>query len=174
MIKVLKNGTYEVTPGGEIYSYHKAKRLIKPSKMKDNYCRVGLSYLGIAHYVKVHRLVCIALHPLIAGKCFVNHIDSNRANNHPKNLEWVTTLENSKHAANAGSFPSINGEKNYNAKLSLVDVEEIRRRYALGGISQEKLGLEFGVKQNTISSVITGTNWGSYVLPFPASLSVAA
>lgn len=46
------------------------------------------------------------------------------------------------------------GERHGNAKLSSVQVEEIRRRYALGGVSQTSLGAEFGVTQANISAIV--------------------
>lgn len=46
--------------------------------------------------VPVHRLVCMAFHGeegYIKG-LFVDHIDTNRANNRADNLHWVTQREN--------------------------------------------------------------------------------
>ena len=44
----------------------------------------------------VHRLVCIAFHGIKGYEqgLFVDHIDTNRANNNASNLRWVTPKEN--------------------------------------------------------------------------------
>lgn len=45
----------------------------------------------------LHRLVAEAFVPRVPGKEYINHIDGNKLNNAPKNLEWVTTKENNHH-----------------------------------------------------------------------------
>ena len=49
-------------------------------------------------------MVAICFIPNPMNKEQVNHIDSNRSNNHVSNLEWVTNSENLKHARENGSF----------------------------------------------------------------------
>lgn len=51
------------------------------------------------------------------------------------------------------------GERHGMAKLRVADVEEIRRRYALGGITQAALGREFGVSQPTVGEIVRGEKW---------------
>ncbi len=44
---------------------------------------------------RVHRIVATALHgPAPSNQLVVDHIDTNRSNNRPENLRWVTKLEN--------------------------------------------------------------------------------
>lgn len=51
------------------------------------------------------------------------------------------------------------GEKHLNAKLTADKVREIRRRYALGGISQSRLAQEFSVSTRSISYIVTRQHW---------------
>lgn len=51
------------------------------------------------------------------------------------------------------------GELHSNARLSSVQVDEIRRRYAAGGVTQAALGAEFGVSQVNISHIIRRKLW---------------
>lgn len=44
---------------------------------------------------RVHRIVCTAYHgEPVGNRSIVDHIDTNRCNNRPENLRWVTKLEN--------------------------------------------------------------------------------
>ena len=52
---------------------------------------------------------------------FINHIDGNKHNNNPKNLEWVTTKENQYHAKITHLY--LNGECN---PLSILTNDEVR------------------------------------------------
>lgn len=51
------------------------------------------------------------------------------------------------------------GEESSRAKLKTVDVLEIRSRYQQGGVSQSALAAEYGVSQESISSLIRGGSW---------------
>lgn len=51
------------------------------------------------------------------------------------------------------------GETSPNAKLTAAQVEEIRLRYAAGGIFQRELGEEFGVSQTQIGRIVRRVRW---------------
>lgn len=54
---------------------------------KNGYCYIGQE--------RVHRIVCTAFHGEPVGdKNVVDHIDTERSNNRPENLRWVTKLQN--------------------------------------------------------------------------------
>lgn len=50
----------------------------------------------------VHRMVALAFHGAPEPGRHVNHIDGDRLNNRPENLEWCTRAENMAHAARTG------------------------------------------------------------------------
>lgn len=51
------------------------------------------------------------------------------------------------------------GENSGMSKLTDSQVVEIRRRYKAGGISQEKLGKEYGVTQPLVKEIVHGRIW---------------
>lgn len=52
-------------------------------------------YMMFTSSIRVHQVVCTAFHgPAPADDMVVDHIDTNRCNNRPENLRWVTRLEN--------------------------------------------------------------------------------
>ena len=63
--------------------------------------------------ILVHRIICKAYYgEPPTDKHVVNHKDSNRQNNKPENLEWVTQQENVKHAKALQPFtPAHNKRK---------------------------------------------------------------
>lgn len=113
MIEIFKdiigyNGSYQVSNLGNVISvslpnqYSKIDRLLKFDESERGYRRVTLSKEGITERFLVHRLVACHFLPCIAGKPFVNHIDSNPSNNVVTNLEWCTPSENAIHAYKNG------------------------------------------------------------------------
>jgi hypothetical protein len=89
---------YYVSEDGRIWSDYKGKKkLLKQSKSKKGYMRVNL-YLNKKNYNRrVHRLVAQVFIPNPENKPEVNHKNGNTVDNHSRNLEWVTTLENQAH-----------------------------------------------------------------------------
>ena len=86
---------YLVSDEGEVC--RKSDGLImKQYLQKSGYVYVWLDRGYGSHSVPVHRLVCEAFHGS-QGKMddlYVDHIDTNRANNRADNLHWVTPKEN--------------------------------------------------------------------------------
>ena len=115
-------GLYEVSENGDIRSLdryvktdilHVKTRLIKGRNIKLNlksngYYTADLCKEGKVRTTLVHRIVAEAFLPNPHGLRFINHKDSNRANNNVCNLEWVTSSENRMHGIKQGNvtFPS--------------------------------------------------------------------
>lgn len=107
--------------------------------------------------VRVHQLIALAFLGPCPDGCEVNHIDGNRENNAPWNLEYVTHADNIRHTWALGNIRR-DGEFNGRARLTPDDVRSIRKR-AAAGASQRKLAREFGVGQTAISRIVQRKSW---------------
>lgn len=95
--QVLEHPNYEVNSKGEIR--HKIrKHILKPRSNKGGYMYVNFKINGKNTNFAVHRIVANAFLPNPNGYIEVNHKDYDKTNNCIKNLEWVSSSINKKHA----------------------------------------------------------------------------
>lgn len=91
-----KEEQYSVRDNGEVLRF---PRIGKKQRSADNHWTFGklnrrTGYLEIAS-VRVHRIIATAFHgPAPTQEHVVDHVDTNKQNNRPENLRWVTRLEN--------------------------------------------------------------------------------
>lgn len=105
------NGLFLISSWGRVYSLRR-KKFIKPSLNNKGYYMVNL---GVKMTKYVHRLVAEHFLNEIPGYV-VDHIDSNKLNNHYSNLRWVTHSENVRKAYQVGEIPSREDIYNPNYK----------------------------------------------------------
>lgn len=98
----------------------------------------------------LHRLVARAFLSNPDRKPQVNHIDGNKKNPRVNNLEWVTQLENEKHAKTTGLKAS--GARCRNFKIPVADYKKIRKR-VLKGVSKKIIARQYGVGEGTIYAI---------------------
>ena len=93
---------YCVTEDGRIFSTFTWDYL-QGTVSADGYMRVLVTYdSGYSCTTNLHILVAKLFIPNIQNKNEVNHLDGNKLNNCVKNLEWVWSWENIKHARDNG------------------------------------------------------------------------
>lgn len=99
---------YEVNEYGIVRNV-KSKKIVRGYIEKNGYVsmRFENKCLGGVVRTTAHRLVAEAFIPNPDNLSEVNHIDSNRANNHVSNLEWVSHSENMKHAYVHNRMPQL-------------------------------------------------------------------
>jgi DNA-binding XRE family transcriptional regulator len=98
-----------------------------------------------------HRLVYRWFYGDIPDGLVINHIDGNKGNNSPENLEVCTYTENMKHAFELGLMDEF---RNRQRKLSNIQINEIIDLYNTGNYFQREIAKMFGVSHQTISRVI--------------------
>jgi hypothetical protein len=119
------------------------------------YRNVHLMVDGKQFGALAHRLVWFHFYGPIPPTLTINHKNGQKGDNRPENLEVVTYAENTKHAYRTGLMDE-HGERNPAAKLTNLEVAAIRVLYSNGGITQQKLADQFGVKFQQISKIVRG------------------
>lgn len=80
-----------------------------------------------------------------------------KTNNVVENLEWLTRAQNNEHARALGLVPALKGEDNGRAKLTSVQVEEIRS--LAGTVGQRDIAKRFGVARSLVQRIHQGKAW---------------
>jgi hypothetical protein len=120
------------------------EKILGGSKLSQKgYLRVNLN--NKTYFI--HRLVAKYFIPNPNNKSQINHIDGNKLNNNVNNLEWVSNLENRKHAVRTGLH------KGPDPKLSTKQLIEITTLYDIG-MTQKEIGRLYKVSQQVISKAI--------------------
>lgn len=157
------DGIYSVSSSGRVRRDKPenntfAGRILKPD-FPAGYEQYSLYRNGIKFRFKAHQLVAAAfIGPCPEGQ-EVNHLDGNKRNNYYTNLEYLTPLDNHRHASRIGLKPF--GERNGLAKLTDDAVRFIRTNHRAyhPEFSTLALSKKFGVHKATIGSVLNGRTW---------------
>ena len=104
----------------------------------------------------IHRLVASAFIDNPENKPQVNHIDNDRTNNLPSNLEWCTLQENIQHAVNQGRH--VHGETMGWSKLEPKDIKEIFERRA-NGETLKSIGEAVGCSLYNVYMILKRKSW---------------
>lgn len=100
----------------------------------------------------VHVLVCSAFHGKREGLLEVNHIDGNKQNNRPENLEWVSRVQNQRHAMQTGLRRDSGGD-NSRSFFTNDTAILIRKRFA-NGEKISDMAKEYGCHPKTLRLIV--------------------
>ena len=151
-------GVYSITKNGYVWSHKREKFLAFGSNSGGQYKSVCLSKCGKAKCFSVHRLVALHYIKNLSNKPEVNHIDGDKLNNHYKNLEWVTSSENSKHAHRTGLIKNIPSSRFISgfdprraAKRLLSDAEVVNmRKRSENGETFRSISEDFNIDESSV------------------------
>jgi hypothetical protein len=154
---------HEVSEAGDVRRTVGAKRypagfVVKPKPHKRGYLVYSLNNRDIL----AHRLVALAfLGAPPSDRHEVAQEDGSRTNNHWRNLSWKLPVDNQADRKRHGTYTV--GEACPSAKLTNVEAEEIRTRYANGGkpyvggsVTMQALADEDGVSIAQVSRIVNG------------------
>ena len=150
-IRLIENGELRLDEFGFFW---KGKKRAE-HKTLAGYLQLRKMISGKRHHICAHRVVYRYFKGPIPDGMIINHINGQKDDNRPANLQLSTHSKNSQHAYREGLHDQY-GEKNPNVKLTDKQVAEIRLAYATGGFTQEQLGRKYSVSFKTISKIVRG------------------
>lgn len=133
-----------------------AGRVMKQQLQAIGYMSVRPTRDGKNVHVYVHDAVAAAfIGPKPEGHS-VNHMDGNKTNNTPSNLEYVTHAQNMGHAARTGLM--VHGAAHPQSKLTDESVRSLRADRA-SGLSFSALAKRYSISVATAFHAANGKNW---------------
>ena len=126
--------------------------ILSPSNHTNGYKCAHLYRESKCYARLVHRLVFEAFVGKIPKGYEINHIDGNKINNFPINLECVTSSENTRHAIRLGL--SKPGPKH---GLKPRQLEEIRQLCQSNDLFYREIAAKFGVSKSFVWKIYRNT-----------------
>lgn len=154
---------YAVSDWGRVKRVAGGQGARKGHIRKLSICKQGYKYVGLQHNkyrktYKVHRLVAAAF----IGPCpdghEVNHKNGVKDDNRPANLEYVTPLQNTRHAMGVLGRIGPRGERSSGSKLTEKQVIDIRVSLNKGG-QVCAIANEYGVSRMCINRIKYYKSW---------------
>lgn len=156
LVQIPEHPDYFVSHEGDVYSMrpdrhgNRGWKKLKPGLIPSGYLQL---HLGRKTLKYVHALVALAwIGPRPKGHQ-INHIDGNKLNNAPENIEYVTPSENQKHAHRTGlkKTTKLYGEDSGQSKLTNKQREELK--LLKGKMLQREAGELYGLSQGSVSRI---------------------
>lgn len=156
-------GLYSVSNFGDVMSMNYNKtgllKMLQPTTSNCGYLTVHLHKRGKSSHPTIHSLVMKAfIGILIEPKVCINHKNGIKTDNRLSNLEYCTYSENTSHAYDTGLLIPAHGETHCNAKLSLTDIVEIKKKLSEGW-TQIELAKLYSIHPSAISRINVGKRW---------------
>jgi len=109
-LALIADGTLSINHDGHIWRHaaivHGRRVAVRPRRAENvggkGYLRLTLQIDGELRGIGAHRVVWTYFNGPIPNKLQINHIDLNKQNNQPKNIELATAAENIQHSYRNG------------------------------------------------------------------------
>ena len=155
--EIVNDNFYDIRQDGTIWarkplSGPMSKKKIYPLRRVDHLN--GDGYLVIRYkdkLIRSHRIIFQKFIGNLDQMLEINHIDCNKQNNNPNNLELVTSKENTKHA-------NDNNLLGIPIKLNIQDVLNIRQDI-INSVGIREIGRKYKVSHTTIMKIRDKKTW---------------
>ena len=160
----IRNGetipNYEVSNLGRLrriggYSNWKGMKPLSFSRTKHGYLQVHLWANNKSRVSYIHRLVAEAFIGPCPSKYQVNHINGDKSDNRVSNLEYLSGVDNMKHATVTGLTTQFRG------KLTAENVAQIKKLLNDGVMSGTEIAAKFNVTDSNICCIRKGKSWSN-------------
>lgn len=150
-------GRYQVSNCGRIWNVA-TQSMMKPQLKKTGYYNINLMKPNKKIVTeRVHRIVALYFCEKPDGCNVVNHIDSNKTNNHASNLEWTTVSGNTKHCVeNNSDFRKLLHNNSIKGANKVVLTLEVRDKdgFLLGVFRGYQAAAEaLGINEKTVRNI---------------------
>jgi hypothetical protein len=130
---------------------------LKPTLRKNGYLALILSDKNGEFNILLHQLIAINKFGLYT-ELTVNHIDGNKLNNNPRNIELLSMRDNLLHAIRIGIKKSKSGS---DSKISNLTHQDIIKIFNLNkrGKNQAEISKLFNINQSSVSRILNGKRY---------------
>lgn len=128
--------------------------VLTPIKMTTGYWGVILCRAGARYYIPIHKLVASAFYGPRPVDLMTRHIDGNVDNNRVDNLVYGSAQENVDDRTRHGRTRC--GERHPLAKLTDMQVQEMRQLHAKTEATTRVLAEKYGVSRVRVSQLLRG------------------
>lgn len=155
ILEAIRTGEFAIDDDGQIWRRRDRRYVRAENRTGRGYLQIRKMVDGMRYHAAAHRVVYEYFRGRIPDGHIINHINGQKDDNRPWNLEISTHSENQRHAFKHGLHDQ-SGEKNPAAKLTDREVAEIRLAYATGGFTQQQLADKYGISFQSVSKIVRG------------------
>ena len=150
---------YKISNFGRVMSFkNNGQKILKYADSGRGYDSVWLRSKEKSRRYTIHRLIATHFIENPQHLPEVNHIDGNKKNNSISNLEWISGIDNLKHAREVLGLCKM-GSKHPNSKLKEQDVINIINLYKTGNYTHKQIAMMYNVGERGIQKVTSRIRW---------------
>lgn len=149
---------YIAYDNGDIFSEY-TNLFLKPFKNSSGYCLVDLHHNHKSYTRQVHRIIATLFIPNPEKLETVNHKNGNKQDNSVENLEWMTRLDNIRHAWETGLAKPRYGINNPANVYTEEQIHLVCSLLETGDMTNKDVALHCGVNVTLIRDIKYRNKW---------------